>query len=292
MSEKIKFTKRENNAYLMTEEGIWVRDFTKSNTKFLDINSLYSEKDYSLFLSNEIENTGKRLAFIDQDIFTHPNIVIVSDGYDFSNKQHILSKLPKYVAIIGVNRALAKWKLVGANCPQELKRSMSWYVINNPYPESIKFLPTSHRYFPRCISSVRTNPEFTRKYEGNIVMYTPTSGKMFSGMVEHTQYCVDDYRNPICAAINLAYRFKVQKLLLFCCDDSFSDERPGSVQLQNGLYSYPQQQVSRHVIDANLYWMKKENIKIGDYSKGIILQHSLYISTEREVLDFFKEDDV
>ena len=288
--QKIKIIKRNTNHYVATKEGIWVRDFTKSHTKFIDINNLYSEKDYSLLLENEIENTGKKNYFIDQDTYTHPNIIIVSDGYDFLNNHKLLAQLPKNITIIGVNRSLAKWKLVGQDCPTELKRSMTWYVVNNPYSECIKFLPTTHRYFPRCIASVRTSPDFMKKYEGIISMYTPTSGPMFSGLSDHTQYQVDDYRNPICAAINLAYRFRVQKLLLFGCDDSFAEERPGSVKLDNGLYSYPQQQVSHGIIDANLYWLKQEKVKIGDYSKGIILQHALYISTEREVIDFFKGD--
>jgi hypothetical protein len=287
----MQIKKIKTNEYLTTSDGIWVRDFTRSNSSYLDINNLASEKDYSVFLKNEIANESSRCPLIDEDQFTYSNIVIVSDGYNFEERHKILASLPKNeVLIIGVNRSLAKWKLVGANCPTDMKRSMGWYIINNPYAEAVRFVPTSHRYFPRCIASVRTNPEFIRRYEGNVSFYIPTSERNYSGPVRYAKYCVDDYRNPICAAINLAFQFKVRKLLLFCCDDSFADERPNAERLENGLYSYRPQQVSRRVIDANLFWLAKEKVKIGDYSSGIILEHGQYISDEKDILTFFQEE--
>jgi hypothetical protein len=171
-----------------------------------------------------------------------------------------------------------------------MKRSMGWYIINNPYVEAVRYVPTLHRYFPRCIASVRTHPEFLRRYEGDISLYVPTSERNYSGPSSHARYCIDDYRNPVCAAINLAFQFKVRKLLLFCCDDSFVDERPNAERLENGLFSYRPQQISRRVIDANLFWLAQEKVKVGDYSSGIILEHGQYISNEKEVLDFFQED--
>jgi len=284
----MRLKKIKTNEYLMTEDGIWVRDFTRSNSSYQDINDLSTERDYALFLANEVENQSRRWPLIDDDTFVYPNIVIVSDGYGFDERQRILARLPKKeVLIIGVNRALAKWKLVGQNCPADEKRGMGWYVLNNPFPEAARFLPTQHRYYPRCIASVRSSPGFLASYEGNISLYVPTPERNYSGPVGHSRYRVDDYRNPVCAAINLAHRFKVRKLLLFCCDDSFADERPNAERLQNGLYSYQPQQVSRRVIDANLHWLAKEKVKIGDYSSGIILEHASYINDEEGVLAFF-----
>jgi len=75
---------------------------------------------------------------------------------------------------------------------------------------------------------------------------------------------------------------------LFCCDDSFLDKRPGAEQLDNGLYSYPQQLVGQRLIDSNLYWINQAGIKVGNHSSGIKYKHSNYIH-EDNVIDFFKE---
>lgn len=284
MSQKIR--KLKSNSYILADT-IWVRDFTKSS--YIDINNLSNEKDHNIFLNNEIENYNRRLKLIDQDTYFHNNIVIVSNGYGFIEKHKILAKLPKdKVAIIAINGTLAKWRLLGKDCPPELRRPINWYVVNNPYPECIKFLPTQHRYFPRCIASTRTNPNFIKKYNGDVNLYVPTPSKEYSGPFS-AQYKIDDYRNPICAAIDLAYRFRANKILLFCCDDSFEDSRPYAEKLENGLYSYPQQQLSRKIIDAKLYWLQEENIQVADYSSGIKLQHSLYINNEQDILGFFEE---
>ena len=290
----MRIRKQQLNQYALAnqaESDVWVRDFTQSNARPIDINNLYSKEDFSLFLRNELLNANKIIPMIDQDSFVHPNIVIVSDGFDFVEHQHLLAKFPKdKVTIIGVNRSLSKWKLVGEKCPPELKRSINWYVVNNPYTECIKFLPVKHRYFPRCIASVRTSPEFVRRYEGSIFSYLPTPSREYNGAFRYDSNShFDDYRNSICAAISLAWKFKVRKLLLFCCDDSFVDERPLAERLENGLYSYPQQQLARHIIDANLYWLKEQNVKIGDFSKGIILEHAAYINVDK-LLSFFDEE--
>lgn len=287
MPEKIK--KYRNNHFVLSDKNIWVRDFTSTN--YIDINALSNDADYKLFLNNEIENNNKKIKLLDYSTYFYNNIIIVSDGYNFKEYQNILSKIPKNkVSIIAVNGALSNWKLVGNSCEPEKRRAITWYIVNNPYPECIKFLPTRHRYFPRCIASSRTNPKFINKYEGEVLLYVPAHNKDYSGPIE-SQYKIDDYRNPVCAAINLAYRFRVKKLLLFCCDDSFADSRPYAEQLNNGLYSYPQQQLSRKIIDANLYWLKNHNVKIGDFSKGIKLNNANYINDEHSIVEFFKDDD-
>jgi hypothetical protein len=102
-------------------------------------------------------------------------------------------------------------------------------------------------------------------------------------------YQIDDYRNSICAAILLAFRFHVRKLLLFCCDDAFDIERPASEKLENGLWIYPQQNVAHDLIDANLYWLSNQEyeVAIKDHSSGPKYKNAGYIPMEG-ILDFFK----
>jgi hypothetical protein len=94
-------------------------------------------------------------------------------------------------------------------------------------------------------------------------------------------YQVDDYRNPICAAINLAYHFGVEKLGLFCCDDSFAEKRDGATQLPNGLWTYEPQLIAHGLIEGCLHWLKKtEKINIVDCSSGPIYKNVQYITPD------------
>src|SRR5581483_5776715 len=98
--------------------------------------------------------------------------------------------------------------------PADLR--MDYFIVNNPYPECMSYLPTN-RPLPKCIVSSRTYPEFVRQYrqrKGAIYKYNPSRERKFGGVADSI-YCVDDYRNPICAAVGLAYRFGAEKLLVF-----------------------------------------------------------------------------
>lgn len=266
----------------MYASDMWVRNFTKENVPYVNINETVDPKDYFTLLKNEIQNARMRYPWIDTEGFYHEKIIIVSDGYKFAEKQKLLAGLPRDVAIMGVNGALVKWKL-----PQ---RTPNYYVVNNPYPECMQYLPRRARAFPKCIASTRTNFDFLAAYKGTKYRYYPVSEQTYSGLTEkEIEYQIDDYRNIVCAAIGLAYRFGAAKLLLFCCDDTFDDERPGAEQLPNGLWMYPQQRIVHGLLDASLYWLKDalgDEIEIADHSSGPYYDNAAYIG-EDKVLSFF-----
>lgn len=267
---------RNRNDYILTNQGLWVRNFTKA-ARPVDINSLTPKNDYELLISNQMQNSTINLANIDAEHIIAKNVIIVSDGYKFKEKLSLLSKLPlDNVVIIGTNRSLAKWSDI----------RMDYYVVNNPYKECMSYLPDN--YFPRCICSVRTYPQFIKKYlaKGNVYKYVPVGDDKFSGIIEPPRYYIDDYRNPICAALGLAYRWEVQRLLLFCCDDVFDGERPGAEKLSNGLWMYPQHYTSHELILGNLFWLAKNNVVLGNYSSSPDYEHVPYI-TDDELLRFF-----
>jgi len=247
---------------------MWVRDFARSViTK--DINNLIPRSDYDIFLKNEMINATMNLASIDAETIYAPNVVIVSDGYQFEKKQHLLKGLN--ATIIGTNRALAKW---------DKQNKMDWYVVNNPYKDCLTYLGN---YYPRCIASNRTNPEFIQRYKsrrGVLYRYTPvTDGQFSSHYFPTPAYYIDDYRNPICAAISLAFRWEVQNLLLFCCDSSFEDERPGAYQQSNGLWAYPTP--ANGLVDGCLYWLNREHLKVNVYNHSSVeYENSKYICLE------------
>lgn len=278
-----RIKKHDNgNEYLLTEDGIWVRNFTKKASP-IDINSLTNKQEYGMLVENEIKNNMLDLAELDTHLVSFESAVIVSDGYDFDRKHKLLMDLPSDIAVIATNRALAKW-----NC----KCKIDYFVINNPYPECSLQMP--QRYFPKCVASSKTNPDFIREYDeqgGLIYKYSPVAEAHFSPTPNRSICVIDDYRNPICAAIGLVYSLSVKKLLLYCCDDAFNTDRPGAEQLSNGLYIYPQHRLSHRIIEANLYWYnrkQKSKITLGDHSNGPEYSEVPYI-TEKDIVKFFEQ---
>lgn len=279
--------KHKNKNQYLVQNGIYVRDFSAYGIPAIDVNQFLHDTDYELCMENELSNIVLKHPTIDTEPIIHPNVIIVSDGYQFSEKQKLLASIPKDITIIAVNGALKNWTMVGEK--SELKRAINYYVINNPYEESLNFLPRNHRYYPKCIASVRTNAKFIDSYLGAKFLYAPAQNINYSGTGLKADYYIDDYRNPICAALGLAYRFRANKILLFCCDDSFADERPGAEQLENGLYCYPQQIVSKNIIDANCFWLKKQKISVANCSNGGNYVNASYINSEvNEILEYFK----
>lgn len=283
----MRIKKKYNNEYLLSSSGVWVRNLLKS-TRYVDINKLTQGSDYQLVLENELQNRDQRVTHIDKVDEVHPYCIIVSDGYKFLERQEFLKQLPsREITILGVNGTLAKWNL-------SYKRNMGFYIVNNPYPECMGYMPTKHRYFPRCIASTRTYPKFIADYKGYLLTYVPVPQIDYRTPSRTSEYKIDDYRNPICAAISLAYQFGVQRLLLYCCDDSFEDQRPAAIQLENGLWNYPQQMISHSIIDAHLYWLKlatDREIRVGNYSSGPKYSNAEYINSDEGVLNFFTEED-
>lgn len=258
------------NQYLLTQEGIWVRNFCEKVTP-LDINKLSTQIDYSTFFENEVANE-RNTANLDFGSVKFNSAVIVSDGYKFKEKHQILAGLPNHVAIIATNRSLVKW---GIN------RKIDFFLVNNPYRECMNSMP-SHAYYPRCVASTRTFPKFIETYKergGTVLAYVPTPELRYSS--PHKTVNLDDYRNPICTSIHLAYRLGVTKLLLMCCDDSFETERAASIRLENGLWTYPQHLMSHNIFNAMLHWYKKiKGVKLGDHSSGPFYEGVPYIPEE------------
>lgn len=273
------------NQYILTPNKRWVRNFTIQNAPFIDINETISSEDHFLFINNEFQNSMNRYPWLEKENFYFPNIIIISDGYGFEEKHKIINKIKniKNVTIIGVNGSLKKW-----SC----EKNMSFYLTNNPYEECMMDLARV-RMPPRCIASCRTNFQFLNNYKGSIMLYKPVNEKAYEGKeAGESSWRIDEYRNPICASIGISYKFGVEKILLMCCDDSFEKERAGSVRLDNGLWTYPQQIVAQEIIDANLMWLKKEKyneIKIGNFSQGIRYNSAAYIEEADEVINFFEQ---
>lgn len=270
---------QNRNDYCLSKCGHWVRDFTKPIIKAFDINDMASLDDMKLVLENEFKNNLKKYQTIEENVPIHEKIIIMGDGYGFEKNLKIIDELPSDITIIGINGSFAKW--------QNQKR-LNYYVINNPYQECLYYYPQIIRSWPKCIASIRTNPHFLEVYQGLLYVYYPTNGDVYSGIQNDSNLFIDDYRNPICAAINLSYKFKVKKLLLMSTLEMYKEERPGSDVLKNGLWMYPQQKVAHSLIDTNLYWMQKAKVNIVYTETEPDYEFATYISAD-DLKRFFND---
>jgi hypothetical protein len=282
----IRTKKKNKNEYILAE-GIWVRN-PYIKTEAVDINDLCGG-ELSALVDNETKNMIVN-SISSGDMFENyaiDNAIICSDGYDWRARQKILARIPnKSVKIIGVNGSLAKWEMVGS--ASEIKRSMTFYLVNNPYKECLSYLPKTHRYYPSLIASTKTNPDFIKSYKESPIFYSATKDCNYSGLYRSGCMGLDDYRNPVCAAISYCVKMGVKKLALFCCDESFDEERPSSQRMKNGLHQYPQQIRSQRIIDAQLHWLRINGVQVVDCSSGMEYENAAYISPE-DLPGFFEK---
>lgn len=261
--KNLEFVKTKNYEY-------WIKNFTKKG-QTLDLNSTITEDEYFLFLENEFYNNVKKYNWLDSEDFYYRSAIIISDGYDFDSVHKKLKK-KKNVCILGTNNVLKKWK--NDDC------EINFYVVNNPYDNCLNFLPRK-KNLPRCISSNRTNYKFLERYNGIIYRYSPANEEKinFNKSMDFSSQ-IEDYRNPICASINVAYKFGCENILLLCNDNSFSENRPGSVLLENGFYCYPQNNFATEVVDSCFYWLKKNKNNLFYCSKSKKLENAEYIDLD------------
>lgn len=274
----MRIRQRSRNRYLRTADGLWVRDLTAA-APAVDINPLTAPADRELLVANEVANSSGKWQTFEPRFSRH--VCVVSDGHGFDGHRDLLEGLPPHVTIVGVNRSLARWKVPG--------RAMSHYLATSPYDEALGGLPTAHRYFPPCLASVRTCPQFLRRYRGQVHLYRPAREEGFGGSPRGSLPVLDEYRNPVCAAVSLAYLLGATKILLFCCDDSFADERPGAERLPNGLWSYPQHRIPHGLVDGMLHWVTRQEerrVVARSFSHGRDFANAPYIPAA-EVAGFF-----
>ncbi len=270
---------KDKNEYILSRDGHWVRNFTKRNIKAVDINDLLPLEDIKLALNNELKNTTKPFSKFEVEDFKHEKIVIVGDGYNFDKNLKIIESLPPDVVVVGVNGAFAKWNS---------SRRLNYYIVNNPYQECLFFYPQLIKSWPKCIASKRTNPDFLDLYKGSLYVYNPAINHIYNGDTEDVDDFIDDYRNPVCAALNIAYRFKAKKIMLMSILEMYETERPGSEVLKEGLWIYPPQKMALSLIDANLYWLKMAKINVSYTDGEPDYEFATYIS-EKDIKGYFNE---
>lgn len=236
---------KNKNHYFVTKSGGWVRDFSRGFP--LDVND-YGRRDYGLFLGNELSVTSMNLPKLGGEKSDHRKAVIVSDGPDLAKNLKLLDGVDTMV--VGVNGALNHWT-PGVK--------MDFYVTNNPSVEVMGFISRAS-YFPPCVLSMRSFPDFAKKYlsrGGDVRTYSSAPFHDFDPKVSQN-IVLDDYRNPVCAAVSLCRHAGVSDIMLLCTQDYYADEKPGTIRVDDGTFMYPQQVLANEYVDAMGYWFLRE----------------------------------
>lgn len=278
----IKKHPSNNNRYLRTQGGIWVRDPFTERAGPRDINTLTTRADASVLVQNEVKNLSLCRPSFTAENWEVPQAVIVGDGMNVRRKLRLLRTVPRGVKVIAVNDALNEWDVRVAQTSPDL------YVVNNPYRAVMDYMPRAGRPQPRCLASVRTYSEFVAKYPGPVWLYAPAPTAEMGGRATDLGV-LDDYRNPVAAAVSFAVSQGCKAILLVGCDASFAEDRPGSEKLPNGAYQYPAFRQAHAMLDGMFYWLGQNKVRVGDASAGPKFDHAAYIPDDQWG-KFFAED--
>lgn len=246
-TKELKFfvKKHQNRNEYINVENYWIRNFNNYGVKEVDINFLYDEYETKYVLDNEIQNTKLNIPMISKDMFNFTNMIIVSDGYNFSRHEEI-KNVNSNTAILVVNHAMRFWK---SNVFPK------FMLVNNTSEVCMSYMPIGP--MPQLICSRRTYTNFLKNYKNIAYMYDPVPDQFYQSVTsKDSQIHIDEYRNPICAAITLANYWNVRNIFLAFCGSAYSENRPGTKQTEEGVFQYPQQILADKLVDANLFWYK------------------------------------
>ena len=245
------------------EDNIWVRNFTLPYVKPIDLNKLYEDKEINNFIENENNNIFSKFPKFEPKDLSKKNILIISYGFGFKNIENILNKIKtdkKFIIL--TNNSLKKWT--------NNKILPDLFVENNPFKECLNNI--NFKFYPNCLLSTRTYYKFSDYYKyKNINFYNPTPLEFYNPIVKNddSKY-LDDYRNPICAAINYSYYCNPKNIFLLYCSEAFNKEKPATILHNDQIhYQYEQNKLSEKIIDAMLFWLRKKNNNINIFYHGL-----------------------
>ena len=246
------------NEYIKVDD-LWIRNYTKQNVISKDLNSLYEEEELKTIIENEIKNSKVGSPNLLEENFQYENVLIISDGLGFDEHKKLLDNLNPNFCVIAVNSAMTFW---------ESTRFPDFFLVNNPF-ESI-FAQTLKSGWPKLIASRRTNNKFITNYRNIKYFYDPTCNQKYqSPVAKKSSNHIDDYRNPICAALGCAWNFGAKNIVLAYCSNAYKKERPGCEQVDTEAWCYPQQILANKIINSYLFWNKLANPNNNLYYTGI-----------------------
>ena len=268
-----------NNDYFLNKDNLWIRNFGKRNCVAEDINNLYEKSEIEILLQNEVNNQKSKYIDLFSENITNKKVLIISDGFGYSSQNYWIDNIPSDVKIICVHGSLRFWKN---------QRLPDYYVFTNPFENSMIYYP--EMYFPFMIASTRSNHKFVSRYQNNVYVYNTTPDQYYESSLSHnSSNYIDEYRNAVAAAINLAYFMNAEKICLAYPIDAYKEERSATIKM-GSAFVYPQQIMSSNIIDAMLFWYKfnKPSSKIFYCGIENLFHYAKYVK-EESIFRFFDE---
>lgn len=270
------FKKHKNKNEYLQVDNYWIRNFFNPTGKPQDVNILYHETELEEILNNEVRNTKLGYQEVNEGIYSCNDVLIVSDGHGF-NEHKKFNKLRDDLCVITVNHAARFW---------EADHLPNFFLINHPKADCLSFMP--NKLFPLLLASRRTHTAFLKNYKNDVYLYDPVPEEYYQSIISaESELHIDDYRNPICAAIGVAKILQAKNIYLAFCSSAYMEERPGTSKVEDGLYQYPLQQTADKIVDGNLFWYKFTNRSTKIFHTG--LQKSFRFSKYLKFDDFLKE---
>lgn len=268
----LTFKKHKNSNEYLKVGDYWVRNFYGESLKAKDVNNFYYNVDIKYIIDNEMKNSNMRHPYLEMELFRkYKRTIIFSDGYDFEKNHKLFDRISPDVLCIAVNQAARFWN--AASFPDFL-------LINNPDEVCLTGMPVSK--FPALIASRKTCNRFLQNYKNIIYIYDSVSDEYYESQVsKNSEFHLDDYRNPICAAISLASKFVRGDIYLAFCSTAYKEKRDGMSEIDQGIYQYGPQSLADKMVDGNLFWYRIGNGSSKIFHTGVknSFKFSTYIDT-------------
>jgi hypothetical protein len=251
------------NVYLK-KDSFWIRNPNGIGSIPQDINNMYSEIEIRKNIENEIYNSKLNIPNIETETFEWENVIIVSNGYGFKNDHaDLLDGFPnsRKSIVISVNNTPRFW---------ESKRLPNYYITNNLNDFS------NFKFLPILIAGKRSDPVSIVKYKNMKYFYSHTPSNNFKSPSDtNSLLYIDDYRNPICAAISCCNHYKVKNLILAFCSEGYENKKDGMEYISDNVYMYPQQKLANSIINGMLFWYLVNNPQSKIFYTGLKNSFSL-----------------
>lgn len=272
----LTFRKHPNQNEYLKCENYWIRNFAGTNVNPVDVNKFFRQEEVSYLVDNEVRNSNHRYPVLEPELFNRfKDVLIVGDGLGFD--QHKLFKMARpNLCCITVNSAARFWQ---ASLPIE------FLIVNNPSSTAMNGLPI--RNHPKLIANRKTHYPFIKNYKNIIYLYDSVADEEYqTSMSKNSDLHLDDYRNPICAAISLAHKYCKGNLYLAFCSSGYPEEKDGAIKVDENFYQYPAQKTADSIVDGNLFWYNFANRDSKIFHTGI--KNTLKFSKYLDVNDFIE----
>ena len=237
----------------------WIRNFAKLSVNPVDINNLYEEDEIKTLIENEIANSKLNSPNLLEENFKFRNVLIISDGYGFEDHKEVLDGVGDDLCVICIRNAARYWQAY---------KFPDFLLVQNPFDNVFSQMPEKN--YPKLIASRRAKTQFMISYKNISYLYDPVCELRYqSPYAKASKLFIDEYRNPICAAIGCAHHFGAKNIFMAYCSDAYKEQRPGAEEISEGLFAYPQQILANKIINANLFWQKFSDLSCQIYYTGV-----------------------